>query len=206
MKQEAEPPRRWIRAVLLWMVMAVSGLFALGVAGAVWVSRTASGRELALEWALERVRPVVNGSISVGRMGPGGLLGGATLHDVRLSDNTGHLVVVADSIRARYSVAGLIGGIRTIADLDLWGVVVDLAPAEGGRVDLGALVATDGTSEDGGETPAAPQSAAAAFRIRDVSIRDGTAMLRGADGSRRRVRGVAADFPVVDILPPSGST
>ena len=204
MKQEAESPRRWIRAVLLWMVMAVSGLFALGVAGAVWVSRTASGRELALEWALERVRPVVNGSISVGRMGPGGLLGGATLHDVRLSDNTGHLVVVADSIRARYSVAGLIGGIRTIADLDLWGVVVDLAPAEGGRVDLGALVATDGTSEDGGETPAAPRNAAAAFRIRDVSIRDGTAMLRGADGSRRRVRGVAADFPLLDILPPSG--
>ncbi len=204
MKQETKPARRRVRAVLLWMVMAVSGLFALGVAGAVWVSRTASGREVALEWALERVRPVVNGSVSVGAIGAGGLLGGATLHQVRLTDENGHPVVVADSIKARYSVAGLIGGTRTIADLDLWGVVVDLAPAGGGMVDLGALITIDDASGSGGETSDAPQNAAPALRIRDVSIRDGTALLLAADGLQRRVRGIAADFPVLDILPPSG--
>ncbi len=204
MRQETKPARRRVRAVLLWMVMAVSGLFALGVAGAVWVSRTASGREVALEWAMERIRPIVNGSVSVGAMGAGGLLGGATLHEVQLSDENGHPVVVADSIKARYSVAGLLGGSRTIADLDLWGVVVDLAPAGGGRVDLGALITIDDASGGGGEASDAPQNAAPALRIRDVSIRDGTALLRAADGLQRRVRGIVADFPVLDILPPSG--
>ena len=205
MNQDAKPARRWIRAVLLWAVVAVSGLFALGVAGAVWVSRTASGRELALEWALEQARPAVNGSLSAGSIGSGGLLGGATLHDVQLHDSTGHLVIAADSIQARYSVAGLIGGSRSIADLDLWGVVVDLAPAEGGQVGLGSLVATvDDGPEGRSETADAPRSDAPALRIRDVSIRDATAILRAADGSRRRVSGIAADFPVLDVLPSSG--
>ena len=49
MKQEEQPARRWLRIVLLWAVLAVSGLFVLGVAGAVWVSRTSAGRELALQ-------------------------------------------------------------------------------------------------------------------------------------------------------------
>lgn len=205
MQQDAKPARRWIRAFLLWAVVAVSGLFALGVAVAVWVSRTASGRELALEWALEQARPAVNGSLSAGSIGPGGLLGGATLHDVQLHDSTGHLVIAADSIQARYSVAGLIGGSRSIADLDLWGVVVDLAPAGGGQVGLGSLVATgDDDPEGRGETADAPRSDAPALRIRDVSIRDATAILRAADGSRRRVRGIAADFPVLDVLPSPG--
>lgn len=202
MKQEEQPARRRIRAALLWVVMAVSGLFALGVAGAVWVSRTSGGREVALEWALEQVRPAVNGSIAVGSLGSGGLFGGATLHDVRLSDTTGHLVLVADSIRARYSFAGLIGGTRTIADLGLWGVVVDLAPAEGGRVDLGTLVASgDDAGEGGAEASAAADRDSPALRIRGVSIRNGSAILRAADGSRTRVRDIAGNFPVLDILP-----
>jgi len=202
---EEKPTRRGFRAILLWVVMAVSGLFVSGVAGAVWVSRTASGRELALDWALEQVRPVVNGSVTVGSIGSGGLLGGATLHDVQLSDSTGHPVVVADSIEARYSVAGLIGGTRTIADLDLWGVVVDLAPTGGGRVDLGALVVPrDDAAAGGARSPAATETDSPALRIRGVSIRDGTAILRAADGSRRQVRGITADLPVLDILPSSG--
>ncbi len=205
MNRDAKPARRWIPAVLLWAVVAASGLFALGVAGAVWVSRTASGRELALEWALEKARPAVNGSLSAGSIGPGGLLGGATLHDVQLHDSTGHLVIAADSIQARYSVAGLIGGSRSIADLDLWGVVVDLAPAEGGQVSLGSLVATgDNDPEGRGETADGPRSDEPALRIRDVSIRDAAAILRAADGSRRRVHGIAADLPVLDVLPSPG--
>ena len=202
MKQEEQPARRWIRTVLLWAVLAVSGLFVLGVAGAVWVSRTSAGRELALQWALERVRPVVNGSITVDSLGSGGLLGGATLHDLRLSDTTGHLVLVADSIRARYSFAGLIGGTRTIADLDLWGAVVDLAPAGGGRVDLATLVVSgDDAAEGGAEAATATDDDSPALRIRGVSIRDGTAFHRAVDGSRRRVQDIEGDLPVLDILP-----
>ncbi|MDE2753349.1 MAG: hypothetical protein OXI83_12295, partial [Gemmatimonadota bacterium] len=77
---------RWIRTIFLWLVVAASLGLAAGVAGAVWISHTAAGREAALDWVLNRVRPAINGSITVGSMGPGGLFGGTTLHDIRLTD------------------------------------------------------------------------------------------------------------------------
>ena len=205
MTQEEKPVRtRWIRALFLWVVVAVSLFLAAGVAGAVWISRTAAGRELALEWVLTRVRPAINGSIEVASMGPGGLLGGTTLYDVHLMDSTGHRVLAVDSVQARYSVAGLLGGPPAIADLTLWGAVVDLAPAAGGRVDLGSLL----VPRDGGSGEVAPtddlEEPSPAFRIKDVGIRAASVILRDDDGTQKHVEGVEADIPLVDIRPEPG--
>ncbi len=219
---------RWVRAALTWVVAASCAGLAAGVAGAVWMSHTAAGRDLALELALDRARPWINGSITVGSVGPGGLFGGTTLHDVRLMDAAGHRVLAVDSMRARYSVAGMLAATPAMAGLDLWGAVVDLAPAAGGRVDLPSLLASRrGTSgPSAAATDARPPAAAPAadsappaaaatrrppapapiFRIRNVAIRGGSVVLRGggAGGGARTVRGVEADLPLLEIAPESG--
>ena len=87
---------------------------------AVVISHTTAGRDFALEWALERLRPSLRGTLRVGSVGPSGLLAGATLRDVELGDGRGRAVLVADSIRARYSIAELFGGPPAIADLRIW--------------------------------------------------------------------------------------
>ncbi len=210
--REEKPARgRWIRAFFLWAVVAVSLFLAAGVAGTVWISRTAAGRELALDWALARVRPAINGSITVGSVGPGGILGGATLYELRLEDSTGHRVLATDSVRARYSVAGMLGSLPGISDLEVWGAVVDLAPS-GGRVDLGSLVVfRDGAEAEGAPPPgpdtlpsSGPHAPPPAFRIGNMRIRDGSLILNDADGTQKRVAGIEADFPRVDIRPGSG--
>ena len=158
MTREQRPVRaRWIRGVFPWVVVAASLGLAAGVAGAVWISHTAAGRETALDWVLTRVRPAINGSITVGSVGPGALLGGTTLYDIRLTDVAGHRVLAADSVRLRYSLAGMLGLPPAVAGLELWGAVVDLAPAAGRRVDLASLLVprtggTDGSAVTGDAT------------------------------------------------------
>ena len=125
--------------ILTWAVLGASVLLGLGVTGAVWFSRTERGRDLALEWALARVSPWVNGTLEVRSLAPRGLLGGATLFDVELFDHAGHPVVRVDSLRARYSLASWFALPPTIADVELAGLVIDLAP-EGRRVELGELI------------------------------------------------------------------
>ncbi|MYB06544.1 MAG: hypothetical protein F4Y24_09345 [Gemmatimonadetes bacterium] len=192
---------RWIRTIFLWLVVAASLGLAAGVAGAVWISHTAAGREAALDWVLNRVRPAINGSITVGSMGPGGLFGGTTLHDIRLTDAAGHRVLAADSIRAQYSAAGMLGVSPGMAGLELWGAVVDLAPAAGGRVDLASLLASRDGGVDGSAAAADLEEPSPVFRIRNVGIRGASVVLNDDDGTGRTVRGVEAGVPLVEIRP-----
>ena len=192
---------RWIRTIFLWVVAAASLGLAAGVAGAVWISHTAAGREVALDLVMTRVRPAINGSITVDSVGPGGLFGGTTLHDIRLTDVTGHRVLAADSMRARYSAAGMLGLPPAIAGLELWGAVVDLAPAAAERVDLASLLVSRNGEADGSPAAADSEAPSPAFRLGNVRIRGGSVILRDDDGTRKIVRGVEADVPLVEIRP-----
>ena len=200
-REEKPAGGRWIRTIFLWLVVAASLGLAAGVAGAVWISHTATGREAALDWVLTRVRPAINGSITVGSMGPGGLFGGTTLHDVRLTDAAGHRVLAADSIRVQYSAAGMLGVPPGMAGLELWGAVVDLAPAGGGRVDLASLLASRNGEVDGSAAAADSEEPSPVFRIRNVGIRGASVVLNDDDGTGRTVRGVEADVALVEIRP-----
>ena len=189
----------WLATVLLWVVAAVSVLCAAGVAAAVVLSRTTAGREFALDWALDRLRPAINGTIEVGSLAPGGILAGATLHDVRLSDSLGRLVLVADSMRARYSVAELLGGPPAIADLHLWSPIIDLEPGPEGPIRLSDLLVLTNSGAD-----SLPAASGPAIRIRGARIHGGTVVLRDAAGAERRVQGIEVDFPRIDVGPGSG--
>lgn len=190
----ARPDRRRSPAVrfFIWAVLSAAALCVAGVAGAVVISHTAAGRGLALDWLLSRMRPGINGTLTVGSVSPGGLLGGATFHDVRIRDSEGHVVLVVDSVRARYSVADFLGGPAGLEDLQLWSPVVDVAPADGRRIELDSLVVPGGGAfgeEDAG------------FLIRGGRIHRGTVIARDQEGAVKHIRGVEARVGRVEVGP-----
>ncbi|MDE2975861.1 MAG: translocation/assembly module TamB [Gemmatimonadota bacterium] len=196
--------RGWPLALAKGAVVLASALVALGAGAAVVISHTTAGRDFALEWALERLRPSLVGTLRIGSVGPSGLLAGATLRDVELGDGRGRAVLVADSIRARYSIAELFGGPPAIADLRIWSPVVHLEPEPGEPVTLSGLLAGTETGEDPGERAADPpayETGSPLFRIRGARIHGGTVIMRDASGAEERVEGIEADFARVDIGP-----
>ena len=72
-----------------WGLAAVLAAVAAGVAGAVVLDRTTAGRALALNWMLDRLQPLLDGTIQVGSVGPGGIWGGATLRELVVLDGQG---------------------------------------------------------------------------------------------------------------------
>ncbi|MYG81306.1 MAG: hypothetical protein F4187_05845, partial [Gemmatimonadetes bacterium] len=56
--------------IFVWMVLSLAVLCVVGVAGAVAISHTATGREAALEWLIARAESEINGSVSVGSVSP----------------------------------------------------------------------------------------------------------------------------------------
>ena len=201
--RDGERRRAWPTALLPWAIVAVSVLVSAGVAGAVMLTRTAAGREMVLDWALSRLRPAINGSIRVGSVAPGGLLTGATLHDLEISDSLGRPVLVADSIRARYSVLELLAGTSGVADVHIWSPTLTLDHAPGERVDLSSLLtgtdaAPDAASDRRGEGDAP------GFRIRGARIHAGTVTMLDDDGTEKRVDRISAAFGRIDIRPGQG--
>ncbi len=193
--------RRPLGLILLrGVIVAASAFVALGVAAAAVISHTDAGRGLALDWALERVRPVLNGTLTIGGVGPSGLLAGATLYEVELSDAMGRRVLAADSIRARYSIAELFGGPPAIADLHIWSPVVHMEPEPGEPVRLSELLAEVET-EANAAAAEADEAGSPLFRIRGATIHDGVVVIRDSSGAEERVEGIEAAFSRVDIGP-----
>ncbi len=215
--------------ILTWAVLGASVLLGLGVTGAVWFSRTEAGRDLALEWALARTSPWVKGTLEVRSLAPRGLLGGATLFDVELRDHAGHPVARVDSLRARYSLASWFALPPTIADVELWGLAIDLAP-EGRRVELGELIGPPGESGevegaaeaeeveglagaddavgagdpgDSRDSPP-PSGAGPLLRIRGLQVRDGAFVVHSEANGRKTVSGIDLDLPLVELAPDPG--
>ena len=192
--------RSWEKILLRVVVIAVTAFVSLGVAAAMVISHTAAGRGFALDWALERVRPALNGTLTIGGVGPSGLLAGATLYDVELSDSMGRRVLVADSIRARYSIAELLGGPPSIADLNIWSPVVHLEPEAGETMSLSGLLAP--VEADAAATaPRGDETAGPLFLIRGAEIHDGVVIKRDETGAEERVEGIEVDFSRVVIAP-----
>lgn len=192
--------RRLARGIRLGLValLIVAGSAA---ALALVLARTSAGRELALEWALDRLRSQLNGTIRVGSTGPGGTWGGATLHRVAIADAEGRTVATADSIRARYSLRDLLGGGPAVADLRLWSPVVVHEPGPDGGSRLASVFARGSGSRE--EDAAA--AGARGFAVHGARIHDGTVVLRNADGEERRVEGIHAELASVALLPRPGT-
>ena len=198
---EARKRRRsWGTILLRVVIIAVTAFVSLGVAAAMVISHTTAGRGFALDWALDRVRPALNGTLTIGGVGPSSLFAGATLYDVELSDSLGRRVLVADSIRARYSIAAILGGPPSIADLNIWSPVVHLEPEPGAPVSLSGLLAQ--AEADASATAAAADGTdSPLFLIRGARIHGGVVIGRDETGAEERVEGIEAHFSRVAIAP-----
>ncbi|MGI9626542.1 MAG: translocation/assembly module TamB domain-containing protein [Longimicrobiales bacterium] len=197
--------RRWVIFRMLRVaVVAVSILAATGVVGAVALSRTERGRTLVLERVLAYLAPRINGVVEVGTLGPAGLLGGARIHDFRVSDSAGRSVIEIDSLQLRYSLVELLGGTPAIADLSLWNPRVVLERTDAGEINLAALLNTGSVQVD---TTLVQDSTSAGtpFRIRDAAIHGGTVVSRLAAGTDSgapddwKVGSIEADFGRIDL-------
>ena len=197
---EARKRRSWGTMLLRVVIIAVTAFVSLGVAAAMVISHTTAGRGFALDWALERVRPALNGTLTIGGVGPSSLFAGATLYDVELSDSLGRRVLVADSIRARYSIAAILGGPPSITDLNIWSPVVHLEPEPGAPVSLSGLLAQ--AEADAAATAAVGDGTdSPLFLIRGARIHGGVVIGRDENGAEERVEGIEARFSRVDIAP-----
>jgi translocation and assembly module TamB len=77
------------------------------------------------KFALGVLESHVHGKLSIGRI-DGNLLTGTTIHDISITDSTGAPFLVADAVKARYSIAALIGKRVTLNDVTVTRPVVVL--------------------------------------------------------------------------------
>jgi hypothetical protein len=99
-------------------------LIALGVAFLIW---TRPGQRLVVDEALSRVRGAFAGELHVDDVRSSGLLFGVTLGGVRLDTGDGRPFLALDSIRARYSLRGLLVGEPRLSSVTAWGLRVEIS-------------------------------------------------------------------------------
>ena len=187
-----------------WGLAAVLAAVAAGAAGAVVLDRTTAGRALALNWMLDRLQPLLDGTIQVGSVGPGGIWGGATLRELVVLNGQGRPVATVDSVRARYSLRGLLGGAPAIADLRLWSPVVVDEPGPDGRSRLAAVFAPGRVQGDVGGPDDDGVASRPRFAIHGARIHDGALVLRNATGDERRLEGIEAELASIVFAPEQG--
>ena len=190
---------------VLWGLAAALVVAGAGLAGIVVLARSAAGRELALNWALERLQHRVDGTIHVGSVGPGGIWGGATLRQVVVADRQGQTVATADSIRARYSLQELLGGAPAVADLRLWSPVVIHEPGPDDRSRLATVFAPAPTPAAGGGAARDAGSAESTITVHGARIHDGAVVLRSPTGAERRLDGVEGQLASLVLAPRPGT-
>lgn len=115
--------RRWPR----WLGRGILGLLAL-VAGALAVLNWAPpGQELVVDTILSRAEGAFAGPLTVEDVHSPGLLGGATLVGVRLETGDGRTFLTADSIRARWTLSGLLLGDPALSSVTAWGARIEVS-------------------------------------------------------------------------------
>jgi len=114
--------------------------FLLGVAVAILIvgglfyffTRSRPGVDMVRRFAIAQVEKSIAGRLSVDRIATGGLLGGAVLHDVALTDLEGRTFVRADSIRLGYRLRSFLAGEIVFSRVTLYGptVVIEKLPGD----------------------------------------------------------------------------
>ncbi len=192
--------RRTIIAWARWSVLAISVAAAASVAFAAFVSHTATGRAAALRWTLDRLSPLVEGTLSIGSVGPGGIFAGVTLRDIEVVGPEGQPTLLIDSAAARYSLVSALGlgGARQIGDLRLWSPVVDLSGIGGDTTprSAGAVSTASASALPDSRFAAGDASPGQSLSIGRLRVMGGTVRRDGEDVATA----IAADLRDVEVL------
>ena len=149
-------------------VLLASGALALLLAG------TRTGHGFLLRTALARAEALLEGELAVGALTTDGLLGGFTLHGVRLADPGGRPFVTADSVRIRYALPELLRRNVVLVPVDIWSprvVIESLHGIPGSNVDR--IFPGDGRGAGAGEG-----AGGIALAVRNTRVHGGELVVR----------------------------
>ena len=163
---------RLTRGVRYTLIGAATLVVVLAVALYV-LTRTDFGVEQAGRFTVDQLRSSVNGELRVDRVTSGGLLRGATLHDVSITDPDGRLFLRADSARLAYHLRTLVGGDISFDRLVLYSpeVFIERLP---GREQWNYQIVFPGDTTTAADTT----TARSLIRISDATVVNGLVVVR----------------------------
>ena len=113
------PPKRRARRSVEWLLGGALVTAIVGVLIVVGITRTGWGRERILRLTIDTLQSRIEGTLTIGRIS-GGLLTGATIYDLSITDPDGTRFLDVDSARLRYEIPTLLGGDMVLQDIVLY--------------------------------------------------------------------------------------
>lgn len=185
----------------LWTVTGIGIVLILVLGG---LTQTTVGKDFLLTQVLTRVEGAIAGRVQAERASSSGLLRGVTLHQVMISGEDGRTFVEADSIRAGYSVLGMIRGDIVLSRIAVYRprVVVEREPGAA-QYNAAAIFAPRDVADTlaAAVDTASPASRLIAFR--NVEIHDGEVVVRlPRSGRDLRFTDIDIESPWIAIRDP----
>ena len=143
----------------------------LVAATAIWlITRTEWGMERARRFAVSWLADQVNGTLHIGRISGGGLLGGMVIHDFGITDPKGRPFLATDSVELSYNWRSLVSGRIDISRVVMYRPQAVLEILPGDSLWNYEIVFADST--------ATRERARRLIRFADTRIVDGRAIVR----------------------------
>jgi translocation-and-assembly-module (TAM) inner membrane subunit TamB-like protein len=118
--------------IAIYMAAGFAAGLALVALAVLILTRTEAGRARVRDFAVQRIQNEIKGNLKVGRIGPGGWLGGMTLENVEITDPRNRPFLQVDRIRLRYNLRTLLAGQIKLHNIDLYNprVVLEELPGD----------------------------------------------------------------------------
>jgi autotransporter translocation and assembly factor TamB len=118
--------------IAIYMAAGFAAGLALVALAVLILTRTEAGRARVRDFAVQRIQNEIKGNLKVGRIGPGGWLGGMTLENVEITDPRNRPFLKVDRIRLRYNLRTLLAGQIKLHNIDLYNprVVLEELPGD----------------------------------------------------------------------------
>ena len=145
---------------------AVAVLLLLVLVGVVVLNGTYYGRERVRRLALDAIRDLVNGEVTVGRI-DGNLLDRFDLVDVSITDKEGRPFLTAERIRARIALSPLLSKRIIVRSLDIQRPIVTVSRSPGGSWNYERIF-------DPGDTASSRVRLGSWVDLHGITIRNGT--------------------------------
>ncbi|HEX7089616.1 MAG TPA: translocation/assembly module TamB domain-containing protein [Longimicrobiales bacterium] len=160
---------RAARIALVVLAALALGLAIAAIAVHV-LTETQFGAERVRSFVVGQIEQRIQGEVRIGRIRPGGLLGGAAIEDFRLVGPRGEPFIRADSVRVRYDLGNLLAGRWIFRDVVLYAPAIVLERLPGDTAWNYEYAFADTTPDDDGPAPF--------ILIEDARIVDGTITVR----------------------------
>ncbi|MGH7507606.1 MAG: hypothetical protein ACRELX_18280, partial [Longimicrobiales bacterium] len=178
------------RRVLAVAGGVIGGIALVIVLAIVVLTRTDWGRERIRAFGVEQLASQVAGRVSIGELS-GNLLQGATIADIEIADSSGAPFLRADTVALRYSLRSFLSKHLVFSDVRLINPTIVLDRPPGGEWNFVRLFPQDTTVQ-----PDTLPGFGSWVRFEDVTVRNGTVVLRTAWSPADSLSGAAREHAI----------